>query len=352
MRVNEGPLVLWLLWPICAACGASEVDGGRPARHAVVADLFAIDDAVELVGTEAAPLYTRVPPLLHGGRIYVADDVGHRLYVFDDTGSLVRTVGDKGSDPLQFELPYNIVADGRGQLYVNDRGNGRIQVLDAELGHVRTFAAPGQNEQLLVIEEEGRVDMLVQGVAGCEIAPRCLLTRYGPDGRMVDAFAPAWRVPVSTWVAGLADGGGGILLANVVGDTVASYSLAGRARGGFRLQSPSIRPFVAEWRPSSAAELNSTLARLRHDSYTLIRSLTVLGRNVLVQFQRMNWPEPAGEFVLDVYSWDGRLLVHGVETPGVLQRSGDGLYFVEHSDAEYGSITIRRAHYLDADGIE
>lgn len=352
MRLNEGRLVLLLLCPVCAACGASEADGTRSARHATVAELFEIRAAIELVGTDSAPLYTRVPPLLHGGRIYVADDIGHRLYIFDDAGSLLETIGDKGAGPLQFELPYGVVTDGRGQLYVNDRGNGRIQVLDGELRHVRTFAARGQNEQLLLIEEGDRVDVLVQGVAACETAPRCLLTRYGPDGRLADAFAPAWPAPVSTWIVGLDDGGGGIFLANVVGDTVATYSLAGRARGGFRMRSPAIRPFVAEWRPSSAAELNSTLARLRHDSYTLIRSLTVLGPHVVVQFQRMNWPEPAGEFVLDVYARDGRLLAYGVETPGVLQRSGDGLYFVEHSDAEYGSITIRRARYLGADGIE
>ena len=45
----------------------------------------------------------------------------------------VKAVGTKGKEPLQFDTPHTIAADAQGNVYVGDRGNRRIQVLDNDL---------------------------------------------------------------------------------------------------------------------------------------------------------------------------------------------------------------------------
>ena len=45
----------------------------------------------------------------------------------------MRLSGTKGAEPGQFNLPHSIAADAKGNVYVADRANRRIQVLDNDL---------------------------------------------------------------------------------------------------------------------------------------------------------------------------------------------------------------------------
>ena len=70
------------------------------------------------------------------GDIYVAE--GHtsaeganaRILKFDKTGKLIAVWGQKGTGPLEFDQPHALAMDSRGRLFVGDRGNNRIQILD------------------------------------------------------------------------------------------------------------------------------------------------------------------------------------------------------------------------------
>jgi hypothetical protein len=44
----------------------------------------------------------------------------------------VKQWGDHGSGPGQFNTPHSIAADAKGNIYVADRGNRRIQVFDSD----------------------------------------------------------------------------------------------------------------------------------------------------------------------------------------------------------------------------
>jgi DNA-binding beta-propeller fold protein YncE len=65
------------------------------------------------------------------GDVYIADGYGNaRVHTFAPNGTLLRSWGEPGTDPGQFNIPHNICCDAEGWVYVADRENHRIQVFD------------------------------------------------------------------------------------------------------------------------------------------------------------------------------------------------------------------------------
>jgi streptogramin lyase len=62
---------------------------------------------------------------------YISDGyINSRIAKVDKNGKWLASFGVPGSGPGQFNTPHSIAADAAGNLYVADRGNGRIQVLN------------------------------------------------------------------------------------------------------------------------------------------------------------------------------------------------------------------------------
>src|SRR4051812_1861041 len=53
-----------------------------------------------------------------------------RVYKFSKDGALIRTWGQWGSGPDDFDQPHALAMDSRGRLFVGDRGNNRIKIFD------------------------------------------------------------------------------------------------------------------------------------------------------------------------------------------------------------------------------
>jgi hypothetical protein len=65
------------------------------------------------------------------GDIYVSDGYGNaRVHKFSPDGKLLKSWGEPGTDPGQFNIVHNIVTDPEGWVYVADRENHRVQVFD------------------------------------------------------------------------------------------------------------------------------------------------------------------------------------------------------------------------------
>jgi DNA-binding beta-propeller fold protein YncE len=102
------------------------------------------------------------------GAIYVSQGHGKgesRVLKFDADGNFLKTWGGEGAGPGQFKQPHSIVTDGKGQLYVADRSNQRIQVFDAEGTFVRETRHPGTPCGLCLMRD-GKHLMLAHGHAG------------------------------------------------------------------------------------------------------------------------------------------------------------------------------------------
>jgi DNA-binding beta-propeller fold protein YncE len=67
------------------------------------------------------------------GNTYISDGyVNSRVAKVDKEGNWLKSWGEPGSGPGQFNVPHSIAADAQGNIYVADRGNRRIQVFDGD----------------------------------------------------------------------------------------------------------------------------------------------------------------------------------------------------------------------------
>ena len=74
------------------------------------------------------------------GRIVVADSGNDRLQVLTVEGAFISAVGSWGSQPLQFDSPWD-----NGKLFVTDKYNYHVQVLNPDLTYSHSFGSKGDH---------------------------------------------------------------------------------------------------------------------------------------------------------------------------------------------------------------
>jgi sugar lactone lactonase YvrE len=55
-----------------------------------------------------------------------------RIYKFSKDGKLIKTWGQWGTGPDDFDQPHTLAMDSKGRLFVGDRGNNRIKIFDQD----------------------------------------------------------------------------------------------------------------------------------------------------------------------------------------------------------------------------
>ena len=74
------------------------------------------------------------------GNIYITDGyVNSRVAKYDKNGDWVKSWGEPGNGPGQFNTPHAIVIDRNDNVYVGDRGNRRVQVFNTDGKLLRMF---------------------------------------------------------------------------------------------------------------------------------------------------------------------------------------------------------------------
>src|SRR5690242_14648461 len=72
------------------------------------------------------------------GNTYISDGyINSRVAKVDKDGYWLKSWGTPGDGPGQFNTPHSIAVDAKGNVYVADRGNRRIQVFDGEGNFLR-----------------------------------------------------------------------------------------------------------------------------------------------------------------------------------------------------------------------
>jgi DNA-binding beta-propeller fold protein YncE len=82
------------------------------------------------------------------GDIFVVDSHGpdgpNRILKYSSDGTFQRTIGETGFGPGQFLEPHAIAMDSQGRLFVADRYNNRIQILDQQGAFVASWTQFGR----------------------------------------------------------------------------------------------------------------------------------------------------------------------------------------------------------------
>jgi DNA-binding beta-propeller fold protein YncE len=97
-------------------------------------------------------------------RLYVVDTHQHQVFVLNkDTGEKISTIGSRGKEDGQFNYPSYIQLDRKGNVYVVDTMNGRVQVFDPKGRFIRAWGrlgdAPGMfaRPKGIAIDTEGHI---------------------------------------------------------------------------------------------------------------------------------------------------------------------------------------------------
>ena len=117
--------------------------------------------------------------------ILVSDD--HKIQKISIDGYLIASVGKAGSRPLQFKYPCGIsISPITGQIYIADRNNHRIQVLNPNLTFSHSFGSEGSaNGQF-----QCPIDIAIysQGLVYVADSGNHRIQKFSPDGKFVGQF--------------------------------------------------------------------------------------------------------------------------------------------------------------------
>lgn len=121
------------------------------------------------------------------GEIYVSDGYGNAcVHKFSPDGKLMKTWGEPGTDPGQFNIVHNIVTDSDGWVYVADRENHRVQVFDGN-GRYETQWNNLHRPCALCCCGGGRQPNFIVGELGPGMAVNRKVPNLGPRLSIVDA---------------------------------------------------------------------------------------------------------------------------------------------------------------------
>lgn len=84
--------------------------------------------------------------------LYVADKGNGRIQKFSNTGAFISQIGTQGSGNGQLNGPVGVAVDNLGNVYVTDKGNYRVQKFDSNGAYLAQWGSQGTgNGQFNVI---------------------------------------------------------------------------------------------------------------------------------------------------------------------------------------------------------
>ena len=117
--------------------------------------------------------------------ILVSDD--HRIQKIKMNGECIGTVGEYGSEKLQFNQPDGLaISPITGLIYIADTSNNRIQVLGPDFDYSHSFGSGGSNSGQFNAPSDIAIDS--RGFVYVADTRNNRIQKFTPDGRFLDKF--------------------------------------------------------------------------------------------------------------------------------------------------------------------
>lgn len=97
------------------------------------------------------------------GNMYILDSGNHRIQKFNPDGKYITTIGNRGQGPGEFYFPLSIDIDSDGYLYVSDPQRQRIQILKPSGAEYKTIKIVEDAIGIIRVSKSGQ---LVMGGSG------------------------------------------------------------------------------------------------------------------------------------------------------------------------------------------
>lgn len=151
------------------------------------------------IGAEPVTLQTALyrPRALgfdHRGNVFVLDAGNHRVQVFDPDGVYLRTIGEAGSGPGQLTDPQGMFVHGDGRVWIADTHNRRIQPYTAGGSPLAPLTLEFFPLDLVVAQDRIFVQRMPQTNMVYGPDPQPLISVLDPSGNLTGGFVE----PVST----------------------------------------------------------------------------------------------------------------------------------------------------------
>jgi DNA-binding beta-propeller fold protein YncE len=122
--------------------------------------------------------------------VYVADSKNNRISQFDTKGNYIKSIGQLGNKSGDFNLPTTIEIDSKGNFFVNERGNERIQKFDSNWKPILMWGSKGSGGNQFCHIEHIALDKYdnvyvtdPQSDPGCSQQPRVL--KFDNEGKFI-----------------------------------------------------------------------------------------------------------------------------------------------------------------------
>jgi len=134
------------------------------------------------------------------GNTFISDGyINSRVAKVDKLGNWLKSFGEPGSGPGQLNTPHSIAADAKGNLYVADRGNRRIQVFDGEGNVLREIrmdvpVPPGARTAIGPVPDVAKIEAAGSPLTMAPGAPWAVCITPGPNQVLFASDAYPGRV--------------------------------------------------------------------------------------------------------------------------------------------------------------
>jgi hypothetical protein len=326
-------------------CGNSNRTN-QAAKKSSLENLFEINEIINLRGSFSNPIYSFYNAYITPNKIYLPDSFGHVINIYEKDGKFLFRLGtDKGNEQGAFQMPYGVIIDKDGFIYVNDRGNKRIQIFDPSLNFFKEIIIHAKSpiETLMLTKDSNIIVVAVAPTFAYSKKQRCLMQELDSKGNVLKIFGFFNQYFISYSWATAIDEKDQVYVCNIFERTIYIYASSREFLRKVKLSSPS---FIALKTKVSrrAKTLSDYIEKSRafsQELHTTIIRLYVKDERIFVLHKLTGGKIQTPEFLLDIFDLEGKLLYYGIKIPGEIFCFTDKFYFIENVEkTEYGSAKI------------
>lgn len=175
--------------PAAAALAAIIVAAAPPSAGKGDLRRYPVRDVKTDFRTDAQAMFGRPVSISHDAEtIYIVDAEAHEIRAYSKAGRFLRSIGRKGQAPGEFDSPSDL-APRNGRLFVADKLNNRIQIMDGTGRYLGGFKVPFSPDQIRALDGGTiAVTHLPLGISGSESMVHC----YSESGKLIWEGMPSY----------------------------------------------------------------------------------------------------------------------------------------------------------------